>query len=132
MASLFTRTNDLESAFQIWKLSSLNVANRALNMADNTAVNYIYLRAYEVVTNTIAGQANPIDTLLIDVLIMMLDYLNRLLVNTDTNSRADGIIGLVQEAVNSLMSEKESRSTHEIQITDGADFVTSVCTHNRG
>ena len=101
-------------------------------MADNTAVNYIYLRAYEVVTNTIAGQANPIDTLLIDVLIMMLDYLNRLLVNTDTNSRADGIIGLVQEAVNSLMSEKESRSAHEIQITDGADFVTSVCTHNRG
>ena len=70
-------------------LARAQVANQAFNEADNTAVNYIYLRADEIVTNTIAGLANPIDPLLIDVLIMRLDYLNRLLVNADTNSQTD-------------------------------------------
>ena len=48
-----------------------------------------------------------------DVLIMKLDYLNCLLVNTDMNSQADEIICLVQEAVNSVMHETESVSIHE-------------------
>ena len=48
-----------------------------------------------------------------DVLIMKLDYLNCLLVNTEMNSQADEIICLVQEAVNSVMHETESVSIHE-------------------
>ena len=48
-----------------------------------------------------------------DVLIIKLDYLNCLLVNTDMNSLADEIICLVQEAVNSVMHETKSVSIHE-------------------
>ena len=74
-------------------------------MANSNDLEGTYLHAYNAVIQTLQRLADPIDVYKIDRVIARLDYLCRLLVNEDNNGRANRILFIIENAIESLRRE---------------------------